>query len=82
MFYPKRLLLLLMIAFATSGSTQEMPEGRMMRFPDIYKDKIVFMYGGDLWLASNSGGDARRITSDAGVVVLARPATPSTRRQT
>ena len=66
MSYPKRLLLLLMLAFAISGSTQEMPEGRMMRFPDIYKDKIVFMYGGDLWLASSSGGDARRITSDAG----------------
>ena len=24
------------------------------------------MYGGDLWLASSAGGDARRITSDAG----------------
>ena len=66
MSYRKRLLLLLMLAFAVSGSTQEMPEGRMMRFPDIYKDKIVFMYGGDLWLASSAGGDARRITSDAG----------------
>ena len=66
MSYRKRLLLLLMLAFAISGSTQEMPEGRLMRFPDIYKDKIVFMYGGDLWLASAAGGDARRITSDPG----------------
>jgi tricorn protease len=66
MSYRKRLLLLLMLAFAISGSTQEMPEGRLMRFPDIYKDKIVFMYGGDLWLASGAGGDARRITSDPG----------------
>ncbi len=65
MSYPKRLLLLL-LAFAATGSSQEMPEGRMMRFPDICKDKIVFMYGGDLWLASSSGGEARRITSDAG----------------
>src|ERR1700730_17287964 len=63
--YPRRLLLLL-LAFAATGSSQEMPEGRMMRFPDICKDKIVFMYGGDLWLASSSGGEARRITSDAG----------------
>ena len=62
----KRLLLLIALAFASIGSAQEMPEGRLMRFPDIYKDKIVFMYGGDLWLASSSGGDARRITSDAG----------------
>ena len=37
-----------------------------MRFPDIYKDKIVFMYGGDLWLSSSSGGEAHRITSDPG----------------
>ena len=66
MTYPKRLLLLAMLAFACTGSGQEMSEGRLMRFPDIYKDKIVFMYGGDLWLASSAGGEARRITADAG----------------
>jgi len=66
MSYPKRLLLLAMLAFACTGSGQEMAEGRLMRFPDIYKDKIVFMYGGDLWLASSAGGEARRITADAG----------------
>ena len=66
MSYPKRLLLLVMLAFTCTGSGQEMSEGRLMRFPDIYKDKIVFMYGGDLWLASSAGGEARRITADAG----------------
>ena len=45
---------------------QEMPEGRMMRFPDISKDKIAFYYGGDLWLASTSGGIAHRITTHPG----------------
>ncbi len=67
MFLPflKRLLLLV-LALPFAASAQQVPEGRLMRFPDIYKDKIVFMYGGDLWLASSSGGDARRITSDAG----------------
>ncbi len=62
----KKLLPFLMLAFACTGSGQEMAEGRLMRFPDIYKDKIVFMYGGDLWLASSAGGEARRITADAG----------------
>ena len=66
MSFPKSLLLLWMLALASAGLGQEAPEGRMMRFPDIYKGRIVFMYGGDLWLASSSGGDARRITSDAG----------------
>src|SRR5437016_4828319 len=41
-----------------------------MRFPDIYKDKVVFMYGGDLWLASTSGGAARRITTNPGRELL------------
>src|ERR1700681_4365895 len=45
---------------------QEAQEGRLLRFPDIYRDKIAFMYGGDLWLASSSGGTARRITSHPG----------------
>ena len=35
---------------------QEAQEGRLLRFPDIYKDKIAFMYGGDLWLGSSAGG--------------------------
>lgn len=43
-----------------------MPEGRLMRFPDVHGDKIVFTYGGDLWLASTSGGVARRITTHPG----------------
>jgi tricorn protease len=66
MSYLKRLLTLGIILLAGVGSGQEVAEGRLMRFPDIYKDKIVFSYGGDLWLASSAGGDARRITSDPG----------------
>jgi tricorn protease len=42
-------------------------EGRLMRFPDIYRDKIVFSYGGDLWLAGSAGGEARRITTHPGL---------------
>ena len=45
---------------------QELQEGRLMRFPDVYKDRVAFVYGGDLWLASTSGGVARRITSHPG----------------
>lgn len=29
---------------------------KLLRFPDVYGDKVVFTYGGDLWLASTSGG--------------------------
>jgi tricorn protease len=42
-------------------------EGRLMRFPDIYGETIVFSYAGDLWLVSQQGGIARKITSDPGL---------------
>lgn len=59
-------LAIISCACAFSALAQEVQEGRLLRFPDIYKDKIAFMYGGDLWLASSSGGTARRITSHPG----------------
>jgi len=46
--------------------TEGVEEGRLLRFPDIYKDKIAFYYGGDLWLVSASGGTARRISTHRG----------------
>jgi tricorn protease len=66
MFSLKRWMTLWIICSAYFALGQEMQEGRLMRFPDIYKDKIAFMYGGDLWLASSNGGVARQITSHAG----------------
>lgn len=58
--------LFLVIAFAGLAAAQDMPKGRLLRFPAISKDKIAFMYGGDLWLAPSSGGTASRITSHPG----------------
>jgi len=60
------IVLSFVIDFACLAAAQETQEGRLLRFPDIYKDKIAFMYGGDLWLASSAGGTARRITSHPG----------------
>jgi tricorn protease len=54
------------VSGACLTAAQEAQEGRLLRFPDIYKDKIAFMYGGDLWLGSSAGGTARRITSHPG----------------
>jgi tricorn protease len=62
----KTLFVLVALLFSGLALAQETQEGRLMRFPDIYKDKVVFMYGGDLWLGSTSGGAARRITEHQG----------------
>jgi tricorn protease len=63
----RSLLALIVLSSAAIALAQEMPEGRLMRFPDVYKDQIVFSYAGDLWLVSTSGGVARRITTHPGL---------------
>jgi tricorn protease len=45
---------------------------KLLRFPDIQGDKVVFTYGGDLWTASASGGTATRLTTHPGVEVFAK----------
>ncbi len=42
-------------------------DARMMRFPDINGDQIVFVYAGDLWTVNSDGGDARQLTSHKGL---------------
>jgi len=63
----QKLLAVCVLGCASVSLAQEMQEGRLLRFPDIYKDQVVFSYGGDLWLVSSSGGIARRITTHAGL---------------
>jgi tricorn protease len=45
---------------------------RLLRFPDVHGDRVVFTYGGDLWLAAVTGGTATRLTSHPGVELFAR----------
>ncbi len=45
---------------------------KLLRFPDVYGDKVVFSYAGDLWTASTSGGAARRLTAHPGVEFFAK----------
>jgi len=41
-------------------------ETLLLREPDVSARGVVFVYGGDLWLAPRDGGDARRLTSFPG----------------
>lgn len=40
---------------------------KLLRFPDVRKERVVFCYGGDLWLASSNGGAATRLTAHSGL---------------
>ena len=45
---------------------------KLLRFPDIYGDRVVFTYGGDLWTSSATGGTATRLTAHPGVETYAK----------
>jgi tricorn protease len=54
----------LILAIAKVGVADET---RLLRFPDIHEDRVVFVYAGDLYVASTDGGTAARLTSHDGL---------------
>lgn len=47
-------------------------ETRLIRFPHIQGDQIVFSYAGDLYTVNDKGGSARRLTSHVGYEMFPR----------
>jgi tricorn protease len=45
---------------------------KLLRFPDLYEDRVAFTYAGDLWTAPASGGSAIRLTAHPGMEVFAK----------
>src|SRR5215204_2503645 len=45
---------------------------KLLRFPDVYGDRVVFTYGGDLWTSAVTGGTAVRLTAHPGVETYAK----------
>lgn len=39
------------------------PAPRLLRYPAVYKDQLVFTYGASIWLGDTKGGLARRLTA-------------------
>jgi tricorn protease len=52
------------LAFAQTAIANDT---RLLRFPDIHEDRVVFVYAGDLYIASSSGGTAVALTSHEGL---------------
>ncbi|HVO35193.1 MAG TPA: hypothetical protein VMT21_06490, partial [Gemmatimonadales bacterium] len=44
------------------ADTSAAAQTKLLRFPDIHGDKVVFTYAGDLWTAPVTGGTAVRLT--------------------
>ncbi|MFP4276161.1 MAG: S41 family peptidase [Wenzhouxiangella sp.] len=68
-FCLRALAMLLLMAWALGAAAEET---RLLRFPDLHGDYVVFSYGGDLWMAADSGGTAWRLTSHPGKELFAK----------
>ena len=66
----KRIVLLAVLGLFTAICVGA--QTKLLRFPDISGDHIVFTYGGDLWKSSTSGGMATRLTAHPGVETYAK----------
>jgi len=56
-----------MLFIGTTFTSWAQSDAPMMRYPDIHKNQVVFVSGGDIWTASTEGeGIARRLTIDDG----------------
>lgn len=62
----------ILCAVFLGAATVACSQTKLLRFPDIYGDRVVFTYGGDLWTAPASGGTANRLTSHPGMEVFGK----------
>lgn len=67
----QRIFGLFAVAFLLSSATAS-AQTRLLRFPDIHGDRVVFTYAGDLWSAPAAGGTALRLTAHPGLEMFAR----------
>ncbi len=69
---PGRPLLLSRLALCLALPAALSAQTKLLRFPDIHGDKVVFTYGGDLWTAPTTGGTATRLTAHPGLELFAK----------
>ena len=70
----KRNLMFMVLSFfiLLSAIGQDKNEARLLRFPAIFKNQVVFTYAGDLYTVDRKGGTARKLTNDIGYEMFAK----------
>jgi tricorn protease len=63
-------LISLLFLFATRSLAPQ--EARVLRFPAVFGDQVVFSYAGDLYTVPTAGGIARKLTTYEGYEAFAR----------
>jgi tricorn protease len=62
----------LVLALTTLFTVSAAAQTKLLRFPDLYGDRVAFTYAGDIWTAPASGGSAIRLTAHPGMEVFAK----------
>lgn len=65
-FFAGTALLFVLLVLNLSAQT------KLLRFPDVGGDRVVFSYASDLWTVSTGGGTAVRLTSHPGMEVFGK----------
>jgi len=68
----KNPLLIALILLFTASFASGQDEARLLRFPTIHGNQVVFTYAGDLYTVSAAGGTARKLTNHEGFESFAR----------
>jgi len=73
MFYrATKALFVVLVAIAVLLPAAAFAQTKLLRFPDIHGDRVVFTYAGDLWVSPVGGGTAVRLTAHPGVEIFAK----------
>lgn len=67
---PAALILIAVLLAGAAARPAVAAETRLMRQPNIHGDRIVFVYGGDLWMVGRGGGLATKLTNHIGTEVF------------
>src|SRR5690242_8170339 len=62
----KAILIILIVTLTAIAALAQGDKPTMFRQPALSKDKIVFVYAGDLWIVGRDGGAAERLTTGTG----------------
>src|SRR4051812_29716443 len=68
---PSLILAIIPALLLGAGQGSSNIEMRLMRYPAVHGDTIVFTYASDLWVGRLGGGEARRLTTHSGSEALA-----------
>jgi len=64
-------ILFLFVTLFLAGNIFSQEESRLLRFPTMHGNQVVFSYAGDLYTVSLNGGLARKLTNDIGYEMFA-----------